>query len=111
MASRRTKSISAKVTETEYARLVAEAGELTISEWLRTVALEAATPTRREAQESILLGELLALRAIILNLYFAASRGEPLTADAMQRLISHADHDKFSQAHERLTAMTTRREP
>jgi hypothetical protein len=110
MASRRTKSISAKVTEPEYVRLVAHAGDRTISEWLRTIALEAAAPTRHESQEAIVLAELLALRTIVLNLYFAASRGEPLTAEAMQRLIARADHDKVSQARERLTAMTTGRE-
>lgn len=111
MASRRTKSISAKVTEAEYVRLVAHVGDRTISEWLRTVALEAVAPTHRESQVSIVLAELLALRTIVLNLQFAASRGEPLTAEAMQRLIACADHDKVGQAHERLTAMTTRRDP
>ncbi len=109
MASRRTKSISAKVTESEYARLVAEAGELTISEWLRTVALEAPALRRREA--STLLAELLALRTIVINLQVALIRGEPATLEAVQQLIARADREKVAKAHERLTAMATRREP
>ncbi len=111
MATPRTKSISAKVTEAEYGRLVALAGERTLSEWLRTLALDALAATRPESRESIVLAELLALRTIVLNLSFAASRGEPLSADAMQRLIARADQDKVSQAQERLTAMTLRRDP
>jgi hypothetical protein len=75
MASRRTKSISAKVTESEYARLVAEAGELTISEWLRTA------PSRRRHQASRVRGIdparwMLALRTIVINLQLALSSGE-----------------------------------
>jgi hypothetical protein len=111
MASRRTKSISAKVTESEYARLVAEAGELTISEWLRTVALEAPALRRRESEASTLLAELLALRTIVINLQTALIRGEPVTLEAVQRLAARADREKVAKAHERLTAMTTRSEP
>jgi hypothetical protein len=39
------------------------------------------------------------------------SRGEAVTPDAVQLLIARADHDKVDRAHERLTAMTTKREP
>ena len=42
MASQRTKSIGTKVTDEEYARLEALAGEQTISEWVRAVLLKAA---------------------------------------------------------------------
>ena len=111
MASRRTKSISAKVTQSEYARLVAEAGELTISEWLRTVALEAPALRRRESEASTLLAELLALRTIVINLQLALSCGESVTVEDVQHLAARADREKARRAHELLTAMTTRREP
>jgi hypothetical protein len=111
MASRRTKSISAKVTESEYARLVAEAGELTISEWLRSVALEAPAMRRRELEASALLAELIALRTIVLNLQAALIRGDPVTLEDVLQLVARADRDKAGRAHERLTAMATRREP
>ncbi len=44
MATRRTKSIGTKVTNEEYARIEALAGEQTISEWARTALLKAAEP-------------------------------------------------------------------
>src|ERR1022692_4715967 len=104
MASRRTKSISGKLTEAEHRRIVACAGERTLSEWVRTVVLAAAAPpTREESTLFLVLAELLALRIILLNLPFASSRGEPPTAEAMQRLIADADDDKFNQARQRIT--------
>ncbi len=99
MASRRTKSISTKVTPEEYARMAVLAGDETISEWARGVLLRAGAPS---ASETTLLAELLALRTILLNVHFAISGGEPLNAEAMQRLITRADEDKLQLAHERL---------
>jgi hypothetical protein len=103
----RTKCISTKVTDEEYARFEALAGEQTISEWVRAVLLRAATPST----EPVLLAELLALRAILLNLHFAVCSGEPVTADTMRRLIDRADQDKIQHAHERLASADARREP
>jgi len=109
MASRRTKSISTKVTPEEYARLAALAGDETMSEWARRVLLRAGTP---HFGEMAMLAELFALRTILLNLHFAVSRGEPLGPDAMQRFIERADRDKERQAHDRLHAdPAIRREP
>ncbi len=101
MASRRTKSISTKVTPEEYARIAALAGEETISEWARHVLLRADAPS---LSESTLLAEMLALRTILLNLHFAICGGKPLTPDAVQRLIANADHQKQQLAQERLHA-------
>ena len=101
----RTKCISTKVTDEEYARLEALAGEQTISEWVRSVLLKAAEP----CAEPVLLAELLALRAILLNLHFAVCSGEPVTADMMRRLIDRADQDKIQHAHERLASGVARR--
>jgi hypothetical protein len=107
MASQRTKSIGTKVTDEEYARLESLAGEQTISEWVRAVLLKAAAPPA----DPILLAELLALRAILLNLHFAVCCGEPVTAESMRRLIERADQDKVQHAHERLASSDARREP
>ena len=107
MASQRTKSIGTKVTDEEYARLEALAGEQTISEWVRAVLLKAAAPSA----EPILLAELLALRTILLNLHFAVCSGEPVTAETMRRLIDCADQDKIRHAHERLASMEAGSEP
>ena len=99
----RTKCISTKVTDEEYARLEALAGNQTMSEWVRAVLLKAAN-----ASESIVLAELLALRTILLNLHFAVCAGEPVTAETMRRLIERADQEKLSHARERLGASERR---
>jgi hypothetical protein len=108
MPALRTKCISTKVTDEEYALFEGLAGEQTLSEWVRAVLLKAATPNPADA---IFLAEVLALRAILLNLHFAVCSNEPVTAETMRRLIDRADHDKMQHAHERLALADVRREP
>jgi hypothetical protein len=95
----RTKSISTKVTDEEYAQFEALAGGQTISEWARDVLLKATKPN---AGEQTVLAELLALRTILLNMHFAVSQGQTPTAEEMQQLIERADQNKLSRARERL---------
>jgi hypothetical protein len=102
MASRRTKSIGTKVTAEEYDRIRELAGEQPVSEWVRVALLKAAADT--PAVDSIVLAELLALRAILLNLHFHLCSGTPVTAETMQRLIERADQDKRQKVQARLAA-------
>ena len=104
MPGLRTKSVSTKVTDEEYAQFEALAGEQTISEWARDVLLKATKPN---AGEQIVLAEVLALRTILLNIHFAVSQGRTLTAEEMQQLIERADQNKFSKARQRLTEAAT----
>ena len=104
MPTLRTKSISTKVTDEEYAQFEALAGEQTISEWARDVLLKATEPN---AGEQSVLAEVLALRTILLNLHFAVSQGQTLTAEEMQQLIERADQNKLSKARERLAEAAT----
>jgi hypothetical protein len=104
MPSLRTKSISTKVTDEEYAQFEASAGEQTISEWARDVLLKATKPN---AGEQTVLAEILALRTILLNLHFAVSQGQTLTAEEMQRLIERADQNKLSKTRGRLAEAAT----
>jgi len=104
MPSLRTKSISTKVTDEEYAQFEALAGEQTISEWARDVLLKAAKPN---ASDQIVLAEILALRTILLNMHFAVSQGRTLTAEEMQQLIERADQNKLSKARQRLAEAAT----
>ena len=99
MASIRSKSISTKVSEEEYAQLVALAGTQTISEWVRTVLLKAA---KLSGAEQAILAELLALRTIVVNLHFSLAQGQTLSTEDMQRLIERADQSKFDKARQRL---------
>ena len=104
MPSLRTKSISTKVTDEEYAQFEALAGEQTISEWARDVLLKAIEPN---AGEQTVLAEVLALRTILLNMHFAVSQGQTLTAEEMQQLIERADQNKLSKARQRLAEAAT----
>jgi hypothetical protein len=98
MATRRAKSISTKVTETEYDAVVRRAGPLNVSEWARGILLRAAQP---DPLHLLLLAELLALRTIVLNLHFAVAANGPPTVEAMQSVIDRADAEKWKRAEER----------
>ena len=104
MPSLRTKSISTKVTDEEYALFEALAGEQTISEWARDVLLKATKPN---TGEQTVLAEVLALRTILLNIHFAVSQGRTLAAEEMQQLIERADQNKLSKARQRLAEAAT----
>jgi hypothetical protein len=104
MPSLRTKSISTKVTDEEYAQFEALAGKQTISEWARDVLLNA---TKANATEQTVLAEILALRTILLNIHFAVSQGQTLTVAEMQKLIERADQNKLSKARQRLAEAGT----
>jgi hypothetical protein len=108
MSSRRVRSISTKVTEDEYAQLAARAGAQTISEWARTILLKPAAP---DPSVALLLGEVLAMRTILLNLHFALSTGVTPTADMLQGWIARADRDKLRQVEQRLRADTLGSQP
>jgi hypothetical protein len=110
----RTRSVGTKITDEEYARLEASAAAsgLTVGEWRREVLLKAsgqpaplATPT-----EETLLSELLALRTILLNLFYDVASGEPPNRERMQALIEKADGDKREKALTRLQTAAGRGE-
>src|SRR6266849_5635750 len=105
----RTKSIGTRVSEEEYARLerVAQKASKTLAEWCREVLLNGANGGVADsavvgARAEALMAEVVALRAILLNVLFKQSNGERLTAEEMQRLIDRADSDKLRKARERL---------
>ena len=96
----RTKSVGTKVSDAEYAGLEerARASGLTLSEWVRDVLLATGRRGSEGADGPVLLGELLALRTIVINLLFSVSKGEPVTAEGMKELIGRADGDKVLEA-------------
>jgi hypothetical protein len=104
MPTPRTRSISTKVTEEEYAQFEALAGDRTISEWVRDALLKAAKPS---PAEQTIVAELLALRMILMNILFTIANREPLTSTAMDDIIKRADASKLVKAMERLTRATT----
>ena len=106
MPTLRSKSISTKVTEEEYAHFEALAGDQTISEWTRDALLKAAKPSPAELT---IVAELLALRMILMNILFTIANREQLTSTAMDDIIKRADASKLAKAMDRLMSAT--REP
>jgi hypothetical protein len=105
----RTKTLSTKVSEEELAQLEAAARErrLTPSEWFRETLLASVNGQGPKASDPggtghAVMAELVALRAILLNVLFRQSNGERLTAEEMQSLVDRADSDKLRKARERL---------
>jgi hypothetical protein len=106
----RTKTLGTKVSEEEFAQLETAASErgLTLSEWCRETLLASVNGQgEKSAADSsgtgqALMAELVALRAILLNVLFKLANGEKPTAEEMQRLIDRADADKLKKARERL---------
>jgi hypothetical protein len=100
----RTKSITSKVTEEEYARLeaLAAASGQSMSEWARAVLMGNQERSAVESHEGVLLAEVLGLRAILLNLLFKLAKGEPMTEEQMQSLITAADAGKMERARKLL---------
>ncbi|HUD73663.1 MAG TPA: hypothetical protein VMQ76_01220 [Terracidiphilus sp.] len=99
----RTKSVTTKVTESEYGRLeeLASASGVNLSEWIRGKLLGA---DRAGGEAGVVLEEVLALRTILVNLLVALGKGEPMTHEQMQGLIERADGGKTKRALERLAA-------
>ena len=100
----RARTVGCKVTEDEYARLTAQAerAKQSLGEWCREVLLERAEGRPPSAAEQAVLGEVLALRTIVINLHFAVSKGEKVMADQMQQIIDRADSEKLKKALARL---------
>jgi hypothetical protein len=97
---RRTKGITIRVTEDQYATLTRLAQGQTVTAWVHHVVLETVTP---RPADQVLLAELLAVRTIVLNLVFALANGETPTTDAMKRLVERVDNEKLRKALDRLT--------
>ena len=95
----RGRSLGTKLTEVEYARVEAAALQsgVGLSEWCRRAVLELSD--RAECQtDTVLLAELLGLRAVLLNVMFRLTNGEALSQDEMRQLIERADRDKHKRA-------------
>jgi len=113
-ASLRTKSVGTKVSDAEFAQLEARAraANLTLSEWVRARLLEPDTDsgTGRPGGESagelvgeVLLSEVLALRALFLNLRPLPDHAVPGEAEVRAE-IARVDATKMQRARERLAA-------
>jgi hypothetical protein len=102
----RTKSVGTKVSEAEFALLEerARGAGMRLAEWVREALLSAPVESGPDSGE-VALGEILALRSLLLNLHFRAAKGEPMAESEMRGLIERADGTKIERARERMAAV------
>src|SRR5258708_26207587 len=82
-SEQRTATVSTRVTDDEYKELeaLAQARKQTMSEWVREVL-----PDQRgePAGHAVVLAEMMALRAIVLNLAMAHAQGETMSEERIR---------------------------
>jgi hypothetical protein len=102
----RVKQTGTRLTEAEFAAAeAAAAGEgMSVSAWIREAILARLSDAQRANPDPILLAELMAIRALILNLFAAASKG-PLTDESLRKMQAYADSVKQQKADEFLTKL------
>ena len=101
----RTKTIATKISIEECAELERRAGDKTLSEWMREELLKPAAPGPFSVA---LMGELIALRTILVNALYKMANGERVTVEGMQQLINRADAEKGQRAVEQLAVKAGR---
>lgn len=101
----RAKSISTRITETEFAEIesVASAEGKKVGEWLREAALAQARGRRAGETDPVLLAELMAVRNLVVNLFASASKG-PLSEESIRKMTAYADSIKLQKAEELLAS-------
>ena len=99
MPTPRTHSISTKVTEAEYGEIANRAAPQTVSAWARDILLGTVQP---DPLHFLLLAELVALRAILVNLNFTLAANAPPTQHEIRVFVERIDAEKFDKAQERI---------
>ncbi len=104
----RVKQTGTRLTEAEFAEVEAAAADegTNISAWIREAILARLSAAQGSNTDPILLAELMAIRALILNLFAAASKG-PLTDESLRKMQAYADSVKQQKADEFLTKLRT----
>lgn len=99
----RTRTVSTKVTEEEFAGLEARALRrgVKLGEWVREELLERLKPEEVVGNDT-LLTEMMALRTIVINLAAAQASGQPMSHETIQELIDCADRERFRRTGERI---------
>src|ERR1700740_2836368 len=98
------KTIGVRVTEADYARLesLADTEGQPVGEWCRKVLLDVAKSPVGTPIDQALLGEVIALRTIVVNLIYAFTSDSKVTPDQMRAFIERADSTKSKRAMELL---------
>jgi hypothetical protein len=102
----RVKQAGTRLTEGEFAEAEAAASRegMSVSAWIREAILARLSAGQSVNTDPILLAELMAIRALIVNLFAAASKG-PLTDESLRKMQAYADSIKEQKADEFLTKL------
>ena len=102
----RVKQTGTRLTEAEFDEVEAAATRegISVSAWIRDAILARLSAAQRVDTDPILLAELMAIRALILNLFAAASKGT-LTDESLRKMQTYADSVKQQKADEFLTKL------
>ncbi|WP_051979018.1 hypothetical protein [Edaphobacter aggregans] len=97
----RARSIATRLTAAEFCEVEAAAANAgkKVAEWLREVALAHARAGQEEQTDPILLAEIMAIRAMMVNLFAKASQG-PLSAEDLRKMSAYSDSIKEQKAEE-----------
>ena len=108
-ATSRARSIATRLTDAEFDEVEAAAASVgkKVAEWLREAALLHARAGQEERIDLILLTEIMAMRALMLNLFAKASQG-PLSTEDIRKMSAYSDSIK-EQKVEELLAQRRRR--
>jgi hypothetical protein len=105
----RVKQTGTRLTEGEFSEAEAAAARegMSVSAWIREAILDRLSAAQSVNTDPILLAELMAIRALILNLFAAASKG-PLTDESLRKMQAYADSVKQQKADEFLAKLRAR---
>ena len=106
----RARSIATRLTEAEFGEVEAAAANAgkKVAEWLREAALLHARAGQEDRIDLILLTEIMAMRALMLNLFAMASQG-PLSTEDMRKMSAYSDSIKEQKAEELLAQRRRRK--
>ena len=101
---RRTRAITAHVTEEELVRITQQANTTnrSISEWARELLLNAVTQPTADFNTQVLLSETAATRASMVMLMQHAINGTKITEDDLVSILEECDQARFTMAAGRL---------
>jgi len=92
----RNQSLNTKLTPTEAAavEVASQAQGKTVGEWLRDVALRALENNSSEVPANALMGEVQALRLILINSLEPLLRGDTMTPEQFKAMLQHVKANK-----------------
>jgi hypothetical protein len=101
----RSRTVSTKVTEAEFAELETSAsrGSQNVGQWIRHTLLNEARSERASAMSLHLFTELVGIQLLLMNTLGPILRGERVTAEQLETLLRQVQSTKARKAQELLT--------